>query len=89
MYKDYKTDFATLKTYEKKVHAIGFNILNEKVYTAKNSGICVYNTSEGEKVPVGHEIASLNMMDDTSDLNDELIKVNSALSYKSKKSCRI
>ncbi|MDY2986975.1 MAG: HlyD family efflux transporter periplasmic adaptor subunit [Peptoniphilus sp.] len=84
MYKDYKTDFATLKTYEKKVPVIGFNILNEKVYTAKNSGICVYNASEGEKVPVGYEIASLNMMDDTSDLNDELIKVNSALSYKSK-----
>ncbi|MDY2986472.1 MAG: hypothetical protein SOR77_02430, partial [Peptoniphilus sp.] len=32
MYKDYKTDFATLKTYEKKVPVIGFNILNEKVY---------------------------------------------------------
>ncbi|MBL7575041.1 putative membrane fusion protein [Peptoniphilus asaccharolyticus DSM 20463] len=84
MYKDYKTEFATLKTYEKKVPAIGFNILDEKVYIANNTGICVYNTSEGEKVPVGYEIASLNMMDDISDLNDELIKVNSALSYKSK-----
>lgn len=84
MYKDYKTEFATLKTYEKLVPAIGYNILDEIVYEAKDSGICVYNTSEGEKVPVGHEIVSLNMMDDTSGLNDELIKINSALSYKSK-----
>lgn len=83
MYKDYKTEFATLKTYEKTVPTIGYNIFEEIVYTAKSDGVCVYNTSEGEKVPVGYEIATLNTMNDTSGLNDELIKINSALSYKS------
>lgn len=84
MYKDYKTEFATLKTYEKTVPTIGYNILDEIVYSANSDGICVYNTSEGQKVPVGYEIASLNMKNDVSGLNDELIKINSALNYKSK-----
>ena len=43
------------------------------------NGIAVYNASEGQKVKAGYEIASINLMDDVSDLKDELIKINAAI----------
>ncbi|WBW50717.1 HlyD family efflux transporter periplasmic adaptor subunit [Peptoniphilus equinus] len=81
---DYRTEFPTLKKYEKKEQVVGFNIFSEEVYHASEDGVCVYNASEGERVPVGFEIATVNTMNDTSNLNDALLRVNSALSYKSK-----
>ncbi len=82
LYKDYKTIFPTYTTYRKTKVVKGYNIFKEKVYKAEGSGITIFNASEGQKVPVGFEVASINLMNDTSGLKDDLIKVNAALSYK-------
>ncbi|MGO3751366.1 MAG: HlyD family efflux transporter periplasmic adaptor subunit [Peptoniphilaceae bacterium] len=81
-YKTYKTVFPTLTTYIKSKDVKGYNIFNEKVYYAEANGVTAFNASEGQKVPVDFKIASINLMNDTSGLKDELIKVKSALSYK-------
>ncbi|EFI42313.1 putative membrane fusion protein [Peptoniphilus sp. oral taxon 386 str. F0131] len=82
IYRSYKTVFPTYTNYRKNLEVVGFNILDEKVYSAGDDGISLFNASEGQKVPVGFEIASINLMNDTSGLKDELIKVNAALNYK-------
>lgn len=81
-YKVYKTVFPTYTNYSKSIDVEGYNILLEKIYDSKESGVLLFNASEGQKVPVGYEIASINLMNDTSGLKDELIRVESALKNK-------
>lgn len=83
-YKTHKTVFPTLTLYKDFVETKGYNLLDEKVYTSQGKGIALYNASEGQKVPASYDIAIINLMNDVSDLKDELIKVNSALNYKTK-----
>lgn len=80
-FNSYKTIFPTLTTYENDIDTTFYNILNEKVYRASSSGIAVFNASEGQKVPVGYQICSINLMEDISNLRDELLKVEAAISY--------
>lgn len=82
IYKNYKTTFPIYTSYVDEKTYKGVNILNEKVYTAKGEGIVIYSASEGQKVPANFEIASINLMNDTSELKDELAKVNAAIAYK-------
>lgn len=84
-YTRHKTVFPTYTLYKDVVETKGYNLLNERVYSSQGNGIALYNASEGQKVPVGYDIAVINLMNDVSDLKDELIKVNSALNYKTKK----
>lgn len=81
-YITYRTEFPISKIYKEEIDTLGYNILNEKVYKAEGEGIVLYNASEGQKVPVGYEIATVNLMNDVSQYKDDLIKVNAALSYK-------
>ncbi|MDO5041146.1 MAG: HlyD family efflux transporter periplasmic adaptor subunit [Peptoniphilus sp.] len=82
LYKNYKTVFPTYTNYIRTKNIKGINIFDEKIYYAEGSGISLFNASEGQKVPVGFEIASINLMNDTSGLKDDLIRVNAALNYK-------
>ncbi|SHG93339.1 putative membrane fusion protein [Anaerosphaera aminiphila DSM 21120] len=82
LYKKNKTVFPTYTTYIDSINTKGVAIFDEEVYTAKGSGIVLFNASEGEKVPVDFEIANINLMNDTSELKDELSQINAALSYK-------
>ncbi|CDZ74966.1 hypothetical protein ING2D1G_0807 [Peptoniphilus sp. ING2-D1G] len=84
LYKNYKTTFPIYTNYLRTKNIKGINIFEEKIYYAEGSGVSVFNASEGQKVPVGFEIASINLMNDTSGLKDDLIKVNAALNYKNK-----
>ncbi|WP_240648990.1 HlyD family efflux transporter periplasmic adaptor subunit [Anaerosphaera multitolerans] len=84
IYRKNKTVFPTYTTYVNSIAAKGFNVFNEKTYKASGNGIVLFNASEGQKVPVDYEIASINLMNDTSDLKDELTKVNAALNFKLK-----
>lgn len=84
-YANHKTTFPTFTLYKDEVDAKAYNILNEKVYYSDANGIALYNASEGQKVPVNYDIVVINLMNDVSSLKDELIKVNSALNYKSNK----
>lgn len=79
---NYKTIFPTLTTYEKDINTKIFNIFDEKVYFSKGEGIVVFNSSEGQKVPAGYEVAYLNLMGDVSSLKDELNKIDSAIKIK-------
>lgn len=81
-YKSYNTVFPTLTTYENDIDTTFYNVLNEKVYKAGGDGIAIFNASEGQKVAVGYEIASINLMEDVSNLRDELQKVKAALKNK-------
>lgn len=83
-YKSHKTEFPKYLIYKEQVLAKAYILPNEKVYKAAGDGIALYNASEGQKVPVGYEIASINLMNDVSSLKDELIRVNEALKYKTK-----
>ena len=63
---NYKTIFPTLTTFEKDIDTKIYNLFDEKAYFAKGNGIAVFHASEGQKVPVGYEVASLNLMEDVS-----------------------
>ena len=71
-----------MTTYEKDIDTKIYNLFEEKAYFAKGDGIAVFHTSEGQKVPLGYEVANLNLMEDVSSLKDELNKVNSAIKIK-------
>ncbi len=88
LYKNYKTVFPTYTNYIRTKNIKGINIFDEKIYYAEGSGISLFNASEGQKVPVGFEIASINLMNDTSGLKDDLIRVNAALNYKNQDSLK-
>lgn len=79
---NYKTIFPTLTTFEKDIDTKIYNLFDEKAYFAKGDGIVVFHASEGQKVPVGYEVASLNLMEDVSSLKDELIKIKTAIKIK-------
>lgn len=79
---NYKTIFPTLTTFEKDIDTKIYNLFDEKAYFAKGDGIVVFHASEGQKVPVGYEVASLNLMEDVSSLKDELIKIKTAIRIK-------
>ena len=79
---NYKTIFPTLTTFEKDIETKIYNLFDEKAYFAKGNGIAVFHASEGQKVPVGYEVASLNLMEDVSSLKDELIKIKTAIKIK-------
>ncbi|MDO5714947.1 MAG: HlyD family efflux transporter periplasmic adaptor subunit [Tissierellia bacterium] len=78
----YKTVFPTYTTFEEDIPVTVYNILHEEVYFAEGNGIAVFNASEGQKIPVNYEIASINLMEDVSELKDELQKVKAAIEYK-------
>ncbi len=79
---DYKTIFPTLTTFEKDIDTTIYNLFEEKAYYANGDGVVVFHASEGQKVPSGYEVASLNLMGDVSSLKDELAKVNAAIKIK-------
>lgn len=79
---NYKTIFPTLTTFEKDIDTKIYNLFDEKSYFAKGNGIAVFHASESQKVPVGYEVASLNLMEDVSSLKDELIKIKTAIKIK-------
>lgn len=79
---DYKTIFPTLTTYERDIKTKIFNLYDEKVYFSKGEGIVVFNASEGQKVPLGYEVAYLNLMGDVSSFKDELNKIDAAIKLK-------
>lgn len=85
VFSSYKTVFPTFTTYENDINTQIYNIFNEKVYYSRGNGIAVYNASEGQKVPVGYEIANVNLMNDVSTLKDELQKFKAAIEYKKNK----
>ncbi|WP_195444249.1 HlyD family efflux transporter periplasmic adaptor subunit [Peptoniphilus harei] len=79
---DYKTIFPTLTTFEKDIDTTIYNLFEEKAYYANGDGVVVFHASEGQKVPSGYEVASLNLMGDVSSLKDDLAKVNAAIKIK-------
>ena len=81
-YKELDTAYPVLTTYRESVKGSGFSLFHEKLYRAGDEGIVIFHAQEGEKVPVGQEIATVNLMKDTSALKDRLIKIKSALDYK-------
>ena len=78
-YLNHSTVFPVQTVYKVNTRATSYLVYNENVVYASMNGIAVYNASEGQKVKAGYEIASINLMDDVSDLKDELIKINAAI----------
>lgn len=78
-YLSHSTVFPVQTVYKVNTRATSYLVYNENVVDASMNGIAVYNASEGQKVKAGYEIASINLMDDVSDLKDELIKINAAI----------
>lgn len=78
-YLNHSTVFPVQTVYKVNTRATSYLVYNENVIDASMNGIAVYNASEGQKVKAGYEIASINLMDDVSDLKDELIKINAAI----------
>lgn len=68
--------------YLEKVDSKGYLILKEKTYTAQGNGVVDYTVRDGERVPKNFVIANLNLMNDVTDLKDDLLKVQSAIEYK-------
>lgn len=84
-FRNFKTVFPTLTNFSEIQDAKAYNIFKEKVYEAHEDGIIVFNAGEGQKVPKGYNVASINLMVDSSVLKDQLVKVNAALAYKKNK----
>lgn len=83
-YLSHSTVFPVQTVYKETTRAVSYLVYDENVMKATQDGIAVYNASEGQKVKSGYEIASINLMDDVSELKDELIKINAALSEESR-----
>lgn len=81
-YKKLETTFPVLTTYRDSLGGKAFTVLKETLVKAGDDGIVIFNAQEGEKIPVGFEIATLNLRKDISRLKDRLIKVQAALDYK-------
>lgn len=58
-----------------KIAGQGFIIKNETVYKSEGSGQLNFLVNEGERVPVGVEIATISQLKDTSKLKQELIQI--------------
>ncbi|MDQ0274106.1 hypothetical protein J2S72_000102 [Peptoniphilus koenoeneniae] len=78
-YTKHTTVFPIMTVYKQDIEAKAYIIFDEEVFKASGNGIAVYNASEGQKIPAGYEVVSINLMDDVSQLKDELIKLNAAI----------
>lgn len=68
----------------KKLPSQGIIIKDEVVYKAKGTGQLDSSIKEGERVPAGIEIATINLLEDTSQLKLELIEIDNAIMSLSK-----
>lgn len=67
-----------------KLTSQGIIIKDEVVYKAKGTGQLDSSIKEGERVPAGIEVASINLLEDTSGLKLELIEIENAITSLSK-----
>ncbi len=84
----YKASYAKHKTvdpqvtiYRQVIQSKGYCLLNEKTYKSKGTGTIVFQAQEGEKVPKDFEIANINLMNDNTQIKDEIIKIQAAIDY--------
>ncbi len=77
-----KTSNPIKTEYLDKIDTKGYLILKEKIYTSQGNGVVDYSVRDGQRVPKDHVIANLNLMNDVSDMKEELLKVQSAIEYK-------
>lgn len=68
--------------YRQVISGEGYLILDEEVFTSKGTGVAVYNVQEGEKVPKSYPIMNVNLLQDNSNIKDQLIQVQAAIDYK-------
>lgn len=68
----------------KKLPSQGIIIKDEVVYKAKGTGQLDSSIKEGERVPAGIEIATINLLEDTSQLKLKLIEIDNAIMSLSK-----
>lgn len=68
----------------KKVEGQGVVIKDEIVYNADGSGQLNLAITEGERIPVGVEVASISLLKDTSRLKQELVEINQRIETLSK-----
>lgn len=68
----------------KKVEGQGVVIKDEIVYNADGSGQLNLAITEGERIPVGVEVASISLLQDTSRLKQELVEINQRIETLSK-----
>src|SRR5699024_4551471 len=80
-YAKHKTVDPQLTIYRQVIQSKGYCLLNEKTYKSKGTGTIVFQAQEGEKVPKDFEIASINLMNDNTQIKDEIIKVQAAIDY--------
>lgn len=76
------TVYPTQIKYRDVVRDKGYLIYEEDTVFTKGNGIAIYNVREGKKVPKGHVVANINVMNDNSEIKDRLIKVNAAIDFK-------
>lgn len=62
-----------------KISSQGVIIKDEVVYKAQGSGQLDSSIKEGERVPAGIEVATINLLEDTSHLKLELIELENAI----------
>ena len=62
-----------------KVNAQGIIIKDEIVYKANGTGQLDSSIKEGERVPAGIEVATINLLEDTSQLKLQLIEIENAI----------
>lgn len=63
----------------KKFASQGIIIKDEVVYKAQGTGKLNSSIKEGERVPAGIEVATINLLEDTSQLKLELIEIENAI----------
>lgn len=84
-YRPLKVTNPKMTNYKKVIKGQGYILLNQDHFYAKNSGLLVYGAKEGEKVPVGQEIVTVNFQEDYSKQKDQLMKIQAAIDYKNNK----
>src|SRR5690554_5404872 len=75
-----KTILPERGTIYKKTYGEGYVIKDEVVYKAEGSGVVNTLISEGERVPVGTEIANIKTLKDSSQLITELNDIDNKIS---------
>ncbi len=60
-------------------------IMKEDVAKAGGNGVLTMNVAEGIRIPAGTEIANINLMADKTGSREQLLKVQSAIDYKTQK----
>lgn len=74
-----KTLLPTEEVVIQKLTSQGIIIKDEVVYKAQGTGQLDSSIKEGERVPAGIEVASINLLEDTSQLKLELIEIENAI----------